>query len=164
MKYLYIFSLLLVLSGLSGCASNQINNKTAQDLIAAHKAHEKHLDVLNEFMASAKKKNINKMISLTSNTTISKNGIDLVKKHYKNKIIPEINSCNKIYTHKNVTLVSKKTIKIGSGYIYTKMCQKDNGKRSVIKIMILKEKEHISLSSIFIITVNKPNKAIKKDV
>ena len=161
MKYLYVFSLLVGLSALSGCASNKINNKTAQDLIAAHKAHEKYLDVLNEFMMSAKKKDINKMLSLTSNTAISKNGIDPVKNLYKNKIIPEINSCKKIYTHKNISIISKEMVKIGSGYAYNKICQKENKETSIINIVILKEKEHISLMSIFIITPNKPNKKIK---
>jgi len=163
MKYLYTVSLLLILSVISGCASNDIKNKSVQDLIAAHKAQGKYLNVMNEFMIATKKKNINKMLSLTSNTTISKNGMDSVKNLYKNKIIPEINSCKKIYTHKNVSLVSKKTVKIGSGYAFNKICLKENKETSIINIMILKEKESISLVSIFIITPNKPNKAIKKD-
>ena len=161
MKYLYMVSLLLILSAISGCASNKINSKTAQDLIAAHKAQGKYLDVMNKFMIATKKKDIKKMISLTSNTTISKNGIDSVKNLYKNKIIPEINSCKKIYTHKNVSLVNKKTVKIGSGYAYNKICLKENKETSIINIMILKEKERISLVSIFVITPNKPNKKIK---
>ena len=158
MKYLYVVTLLLILSAISGCASNNINNNTSKNLIAAHKAHGMYLDVMNKFMIATKAKNIKKMLSLTSKTTISKNGIDSVKILYKDKIIPEINSCKKIYTHKNVSLISKKKAKIGSGYAFNKICVKESKKTSIINIIILKEEESISLASIFVIN---PTKTIK---
>ena len=162
MKTLHIIFLLLFFSVLHGCASNEPSNKSIQDLIAAHKAQGSYLKVMNDFMISAKNKNIDEMIFLTSQTTISKNGIKAIKQLYKNTIIPEISSCKKLYTHKNVSIVRKETIKIGTGYIYNKICQKDNKDPSIINIMILKEKERISLAAIYVLSANKPNQAIKK--
>ena len=158
MKKLYILIFLLSFSSLYGCASNKPSNKSVQDLIAAHKEQNMYLSVMNKFISYAKNKDINKMLSLTSKTTINKNGISTLKKIYKNSIIPEINSCKKIYTKKNITRATKELTGIGSGFIYNKICQKENGKISILNIAILKENERISLSSVFIFRENKPNK------
>jgi len=161
MNKIYLFSFFLVISALYGCASNKPKNNAVQDLIAAHKNQEKYRSVMNKFITYAKNKNINEMIALTSKITIKKNGISLLKKTYKNTIVPEIKSCKKLYTQKNITRASKKLTGIGSGYIYNKICQKGNGETSVINIAILKENDHISLASIFVFKAKKPNKQVK---
>ena len=129
-------SLLFVLSfSLVSCATNKSFdkeaqedfNKAAKDLIAVYKEHNKYVGVMNNFISYTKNKNVNKMLALTSKTTIRKNGISVVKNLYSKSIIPEINSCTKMYTNKKVARATKELTGIGSGFIYIKYVKKKTG-------------------------------------
>ena len=153
-----MFSLLLTVSILPGCASNKPSNKYVQDMIAAANENSKYVSVMNKFMVAAKSKNITKMLALTSTSSIKVYGLSSFEDNYKNILVPEITSCNKIYTNKNVMLTSKKATGIGKGYIYQKICTKGKGKPSVINIKVLNDNGRIAVAGTIVF---KPNKKIK---
>jgi len=158
MKFIYMFSFLLVASVVSSCASNKSSNKSVQDMIAAANENSKYVGAMNEFMVAAKNKNITEMLALTSASSIKMYGLSSFEDNYKNILVPEITSCNKIYTNKNVMLTSKKATGIGKGYIYQKICTKEKGKPSVINIKVLNDNGHIAVAGTIVF---KPNKKMK---
>ena len=158
MKYLYPLILTSLLMFLNGCATNNIPNKTAQDLIADFKVSQKYLIFLNKFINYTKNEDIEKMLSMTGATFIKKHSLPEVRRIYKTVLIPTIQSCEIIKTGKNVTRATKEFTGVGAGSIYNKMCYKKDGKLSLINIAVLNDHNKTSISSVFIITANKPNK------
>lgn len=158
MKLIYMFSFLLVVSVLSSCASNISSNKSVQDMIAAANENSKYVSVMNKFMVAAKNKNITEMLALTSASSIKMYGLSSYENNYKNILIPEITSCNKIYTNKNIMLTSKEATRIGKGYIYQKICTKEKGKPSIVNIKVLNDNGHIAVAGTIVF---KPNKKME---
>jgi len=141
--------------GISGCATNKTNDKSIKKLISALNEVAPYAKILDQFTAAAKNKNINKMIELTSISSIKMYGLPSFKNTYKNIFIPEITSCNKIYSNKKMMVVSKESTKIGKGYIFQKICTKSKGKPSIMNIKVLNDNGRISVGAVLIF---KPNK------
>jgi len=152
-----IISIILIISltGITGCATNKSSDKSIQNLIAAANESAEHVKILNQFTVAAKNNNLTKMMELTSTSAIKIYGLSSFKNTYKNIFIPEIMSCNKMYTNKNVTLVTKESTGIGKGFVYQKICSKSKGKPSIMNIKVLNDNGRISVGAVVVI---KPNK------
>jgi len=151
MYKIILIALILSLAGITGCATNKSSDESIQNLIAAANESVEYVKILNQFTVAAKNNDLTKMMELTSTSAIKIYGLSSFKNTYKNIIIPEITSCNKMYTNKNVMLVTKESTGIGKGFVYQKICSKSKGKPSLINIKVLNDNGRISVGAVLVL-------------
>ncbi|HEB27025.1 MAG TPA: hypothetical protein ENI05_04515 [Porticoccus sp.] len=108
---------------------------------------EKFEAILKQFISSARSKNIDEMVSLTSRKTIEIMGIDKLRGYYKTEAIPAINMCTAISEGGEVIHISKKESPTGPGWAFRKTCSYNQGKEIVFQFIILNENGRIALTS-----------------
>ena len=99
--------------------------------------------IIDAFVKSGQEGDVDKMVSLTSESTIEKMGLEGLKKHYDDNIIPVLKTCLKILDGSKREFIRTKK---GKGWIYYKVCHNEETSFAV-RFTILRENERFALTS-----------------
>jgi hypothetical protein len=103
--------------------------------------------VMNDFIFAAKSSNIEKMIELTSEVTLFKDGREFIQNLYETDFSPFLFQSKKSHDFKTKEFVSSKISKTGSGWIFYKKFDQPDGDFHQVKIIVLKENGRIVVTS-----------------
>ena len=103
--------------------------------------------VMNDFIFAAKNSNIEKMIELTSEVTLFKDGRAFLQNLYETDISLFLSQSKKSHDFKPKEFVSSKISKTGSGWIFYKNFDQPDGDFHKVKIIVLKENGRIVVTS-----------------
>lgn len=112
---------------------------------------EKYEAVLNLFFSYAQVGDIEKMLSITSDVTISQVGLSEVTQLYKQDISPALKSCGSLLWGGHVVHVTQGQSGTGSGWIYIKKCSNTELNDVNLKFVILNEGARIVVTSVGVI-------------
>lgn len=107
---------------------------------------EKFKAVLNQFIAAGRIGDIEKMLGLSSRSTIQEIGLAQLQQTYKNKFVPVIQSCQSFANNKTITHLSAKQTGSESGYMYQFSCERFDSTVLKFKAYVLNENNKIMLT------------------
>jgi len=143
-----IFAILAALFTLQACTPS--NGKIEiQEFIKIIQTDnpEEFESVMYDFIESAKRKNVDKMISLTSKKTIDLLGIGSLRSKYDNDIGPALRACEEISDGGEAVHLSG-TNNNESGWIFRKLCKYDKDKIIKIQFVVIREHEKKVIASV----------------
>jgi hypothetical protein len=104
--------------------------------------------VLQSFIANAKEGDVEALIEITSDKTVSLlDGAEGMKEHYLKDTIPSFKRCE-FLPSAVVIHVTKRETGTGSGWVYQQECSYDAGKTITIQFVILNESGRIVVASV----------------